>query len=117
MVYTDGNVLVSDEGINLGSTNDAVLGNILRKVDIIALWLDFGTELGSLDGYFDGSNVGTFDGLFIGYLLGSTDGKVIGSGEGITFGSTYGKVLVPIVVYVEGKTLGLDVGTDLGSLV
>ena len=48
-------------------TND---GNLDR--DGITLGLDKGTELGLLDGYFDGSNVGKL----VGALLGRTDGNL-----------------------------------------
>ena len=54
--YTYGKVLGSDEGIKLGLFDDKVLGNILVNVDGITLRLDIGTELGSLDVYFDGYN-------------------------------------------------------------
>ena len=53
MRYTYGEFLGSDEGIKLGSTNVKVLGTILGNVDVIALVIDFGTELGSLVGSFD----------------------------------------------------------------
>ena len=56
MGYTVGEMLVSDEGINLVSTNVNVLGTILGIVDGITLGLDVGTEMGSLVGSFDVSN-------------------------------------------------------------
>ena len=56
MGYTDGKVLGYDEGIKMGSTDDKVFGNIIGNVDIITLGLYIGTELGFLDGSFDGSN-------------------------------------------------------------
>ena len=46
----------------------------------------------------------------------SNDGKVLGSDEGIKLGSTYGQVLGSILEYVDGITLGFDVGTEMGSL-
>ena len=58
MGYTDGKVLGYDEGIKMGSTDDKFFGNILGNVDIITLGLYIGTELGFLDGSFDGSNEG-----------------------------------------------------------
>ena len=45
-----------------------------------------------------------------------TDGKVPGSDEGIKLGSTYGKVLGTILVNLDGITLGIYVGTDMGYL-
>ena len=47
--------------------------------------------------------------------LGYTEGKVTGLDGCIKLGSTDGKVLVTILEYIYGITLGLDVGTDLGS--
>ena len=46
----------SDEGIKLGlyDSDGEVLGTIPVNVDGITLGLDVGTELGSLDGSFDG---------------------------------------------------------------
>ena len=38
---------------------------ILGDVDVITIWLDVGTEMVSLDGYFDGSNHVNHEGLFI----------------------------------------------------
>ena len=55
-----------DEGIKLGSTDGKVLGTILRNVYGIALAIDDGTELGSLDIYFDGSNDENLEDLLIG---------------------------------------------------
>ena len=49
-------MLGSDEGIKLGYTDGKVFGTILGNVDIITLGIDIGTELGFLDGSFDGSN-------------------------------------------------------------
>ena len=56
MVYIDGKVLGSDEGIKLGYTDGKVFGTIHGNVDRITLRFDIGTELGFLDGSFDGSN-------------------------------------------------------------
>ena len=51
--YTDGEVLVCDEEIKVGSTDGKFLGTILENVDGITLDIDVGTELGYLDGSFD----------------------------------------------------------------
>ena len=66
MVYTDGKVLGSDEGIKLEYTDVKVFGNILGNVDIITLGLDIGTELGFLNGSFDGYNEGNLEGFLLG---------------------------------------------------
>ena len=79
MVYTDGKVIGSDEGIKLRSTDDKVFGTILGNVDRITLGLDIGTELGFLDGSFYGSIEEKLEGLLLGYSLGYTNGKVLGS--------------------------------------
>ena len=44
---------------------------------------DVGTELGSLDGYFDGSNYGNIEILLFGGLVKYTSRKVLGSDKGI----------------------------------
>ena len=43
LVYTDGKVLGSDEGIKLGSTHVEVVGTLLVNVYRITLGVDFGT--------------------------------------------------------------------------
>ena len=45
-----------NEGIKLGSTDGKVFGTILGNLYRITLDLDIGTNLGFLDGSFDGSN-------------------------------------------------------------
>ena len=50
------------------------------------------------------------------YLLVSTDGKVFGSDEVIILGLFDGKVLGTILRNVDGITLALDVGTNMGYL-
>ena len=52
----------------------------------------------------------------IGVSLKCTDTKVLGFDKGIILGFSDGKVLVTILVYVDGITLEIDVGTKLGSL-
>ena len=52
MGYTYGEVPGSDEGIKMGSINGKVISTILGNVDVITIGLDFGTELGALDGFF-----------------------------------------------------------------
>ena len=49
-------MLGSDEGIKMGLFDVKVLGIILVNVDGITLGVDAGTEMGSLDGSFGGSN-------------------------------------------------------------
>ena len=51
-----------DEVIKLGSTDGKVLGTKIGNVYGITLELDIGTDLGSLDGYFDASNDGNIEG-------------------------------------------------------
>ena len=52
----------------------------------------------------------------LGGSLVSHDDKLFGSDEGITLGLSDGKVIDTIIRYVDGITLGLDIGTELGSL-
>ena len=54
-------MLGSDKGIKLGSNDGEVLGTILENVVIIILWLDFGTELGSVDASFGCSYDGNLE--------------------------------------------------------
>ena len=77
--YTDGKVLVSDEGIKMGFTDGKFLGNIIGNVDVIALRADVGIELVSLDASLDVSYDGKIESLFLINSLGSNDGKVPGS--------------------------------------
>ena len=93
-----------------------MLGTILENEYGITRWLDFGTELGYLDGSFDSSNVGYLEGILIGESMVCTYGKVLVSDEGIKLISTAGKVLGTVLVNVDGITLGLDVRTYLGLL-
>ena len=60
--YTDDKMVGFDEGIKLGYTDGKVNGTILRNVYGNILGLDVGTELGSLDVPFDGSNDGKIKG-------------------------------------------------------
>ena len=46
-----------------------MIGTILVDVDVIILGLDVGTELGSLDGSFDGYNDSKLKGLLLGDSL------------------------------------------------
>ena len=93
-----------------------VLGTILRNVYIITLGIDIGTYLGSLDGSYDGSNDNQAEDLLLGDSLISTDGKVLGSYELIKLGLSYGGVIFTILGNIYVITLGIDVGTQLGSL-
>ena len=112
----DGKVLGSDVVIKMGPFDGEVFGTILVNVDRITLELDFGTELGSLDEYFDVSNDVNIEGLLLGESLISTDGKVFGSDKGTKLGSNDGNVNCTIIGNIYVITLGLDVGTELGSL-
>ena len=84
LVYTDGKVLGSDEGIKLESTDGKCFVTILGNVDRITLWLNIGTNLGFLDGSFDGSNEGRLEKLLLGDPMVSTDVKLFRSDEGTT---------------------------------
>ena len=57
---------------------DTILGNLDRTT----LGLDIGTELGFLDGSFDGSNECKIEVIFLGNSLLSTDVKFLGYDEG-----------------------------------
>ena len=59
---------------------------------------------------------GKLEVLLLGVSLVSTYGKVIGSDEVIKLVYTDGKVLSTILVNSYGITLGIAVGTELGSL-
>ena len=56
LVSANGKVIGSDEDIKMVFSDVKVLGTIPRNVDGISLGHDVGTELGFLDGSFDGSN-------------------------------------------------------------
>ena len=100
----------------MGLSDGKLLSNILRNVDGITLLFDVVTDLGSLDGSFDGYNYGKPERLLLGESLGSTDGKVLGSDEGIKLGSSEGKLFDTILWNFYGITLGIDDGSDLVSL-
>ena len=72
--YTHGKVLGSDKGIKLWISFVKVLGTMLWNVYGITLGLDIETELGSLDGSFDGFHDEILEVLFLGESLGNTDG-------------------------------------------
>ena len=108
-----------------------MIGIILVDVHVITLGLDDGTELGSLDRSFDGSNDGKLDTVFLVDSMGYTDGKMIGSDEGIKLGISElgsldrsfdgsndgnlgGLLLGDSVGYTYGKMLGSDEGIKLG---
>ena len=59
--YTDGEVLVSDEGIKMRLSGGKVLGIIIVNVDGIIIGIDVGTYLGCLDGSLDGFNDGSLE--------------------------------------------------------
>ena len=54
-----------------------MIGTIFVNVDGITLRLDVVTDLGSLDGSFDGFNYGKPEGLLLGDSLGYNNGKVL----------------------------------------
>ena len=56
--FTDGKVHGSDKGTKLGLFYGKVIGTILGNVDGITLRFDFGTEMVSIDVFFDGYNDG-----------------------------------------------------------
>ena len=114
--YSSGKVFGSDEGIKLGSNGGKVLFNIIVNIYGITLGIDIGTDLGSLDRSLHGSNDWNIKSSFLGGSLRSNDGKVIDSNESIKLGSTEGKVFGTILGNLNVITLGLGVGTDLGSL-
>ena len=102
-------MLGSDEVIKLRSTGGKVLGTIILNVDEITLRINVGTELGYLDGSFDGSNYGKIEGLLIADLLRSIDDKVIGSYEGIKMVLSDGRVFVTLLRNVDVISFGLNV--------
>ena len=115
LAYTDVKVLGTDEGITLGLSYGKVIGTILVNVYVITFRIDVGTELGSLDVSFDGSNDNMIEELLLGYSQGSTGDKVLGYNEGIKLGLSDGKVFVTKIENEDVITLGIDVGTELGS--
>ena len=94
--------------LKLGCTEGNFL-TILVNVDGITIWLDVRTELGSLNGFFDGSYDDTIEGLLVGESMRSNDNKVIGFDEGIKMGLSDCKMLGIILGYVGEIILGLDV--------
>ena len=98
LVYLLGYLYRIEFGTNVGNylgfSDGKVLGTILVIVDRITPRIDIITDLGYLDGSFDGYNDGNIEGFFFGYSLVYTDGKVLGSDEDIKLRSTNGKVLV-----------------------
>ena len=116
MGSTDGKLRGSDEHIKQGSTNVKLYGTILGYLDGITLRLDVVTELGSLDGYFDGYNYVKIEVVLLGDSLVFTDDKVLGSNEGLKLVLSDSKLLVTILEYVYGITIELGIGKNLGSL-
>ena len=109
--YTDGKLLVYDEGIKLVISDGEVIDTILGNVDGITLGIGVGTELGSLDGSSDVSNDGKLGVLLLVGSLVSTDDKLLGSDEGIKMVLSDGEVLGNILGNVDRIILALDVGT------
>ena len=69
----DGSINGKIEGLfilySMNSTGDKVIGNILRNVDGITFGVNVGTDLVSLDGYFDGFNAVNLERLLFGDSL------------------------------------------------
>ena len=59
---TDGKVLGTNESIKLVSSDSKVLGTVIGIIDVITLGIDYGKDLGSLDGSLYFSNDGMFEG-------------------------------------------------------
>ena len=114
--YTDGKVIGSDEGIELGSMDGKVLGTILGNVNVITLATYVVTKFVSLNGFFDGSNDKNLESKLLGESLAFADGKILGYDEGIKLGSTDGIVFVSILGNAEGIVLVFVVGTDMEYL-
>ena len=66
----------------LSCTDGELLVSTLGDVDRNTIGLDKGTDLGSPDGSFDGSNELKPVGLLFGEALGSDDGTVLGRSYG-----------------------------------
>ena len=116
LISTYGEAIRYDKGINLGSTYVKVLDTKLGHLDGIALRINIGTELRSIDGFFDVSNDGKLENLLLVESLGSSGGKVLSSDEDIKLGLYGGKIIGTIIKNVDGITLWIDVGTELCSL-
>ena len=94
-------MLGSDEGTKLGISGGKVLENIVGNASIITLGIDVGTELGFLNGYFNGSNDDHLEDLCLEDSLGYNHGQVLGYDEGLKLGSTGGKLLGTILVKID----------------
>ena len=80
-----------------------MLVTILGNVDGITLRLDIGTNMGFLDGSFDGSKERKLEGFLIGDSMRSNDGKVIGYKDGTAqAGLTWSGVHVMVVGWMFG---------------
>ena len=66
LVSTDVKVIGSDEVIKVVSNDSKFIVTILVSVYGITIGLDFVTDMGYLDVFFDGSNDSNIEGLFIG---------------------------------------------------
>ena len=102
---------------SMNSTGGKFLDTLFGITDGITPRLDIGTDMGSLDRSIDGSDIGKLEGLFLVYGQGSIDGKLFGSDEVIKLRCTNSKVLVTILRNLDDITLGVDAGTDMGSLI
>ena len=114
LVSTDDNVLGSDERIKIALSSNKLLGTIFGNIYIIILGIDVWKKLVSLYGSFDGYKYGKLEVLFIVGSLVSIDDKVLSYDEGIIIGPTDGEVIDTILGNVDGITLGLNIGTELG---
>ena len=90
-----------------GEVIDTAIGN----VNGITLGIDIGTDMVSLEGYFDVSNDDKVEGLYLGDSMKSTDGGLLGYDEAIKLGLSDGKVIYNIHGNVDGITPGIDVGS------
>ena len=78
--------------------------------DGITLGIGFGTDMVSLDGFFDVCNDVNLGGFLLGDLVVSTDVKFLGSDEVNKLALSDGKVLVTIIVIYMKLNLGLILG-------
>ena len=105
-----------DENIILGSTDGEVIDTILGIVFGITLGFDVETYLGLSEGSFDGSHYDKIEVLMLGDSLGYIEGKDHGSDEGIKLELSDGIMFETVLQNMDGNTLEIDVGTDLGRL-
>ena len=93
-----------------------MLGTILLDEDLIILGLNVVTDLGSLEGSFDGAYDVNLDKVLFEGLLGYTSGKLLGSDEGIKLVASGGEVVGTLMEDVYVTLLVLDVSSQLDYL-